>query len=154
MHSIIRSVVPERHFDPRKKDPLPWERFVAACALHDPPETDLEALANYAGPYPQLVTPLDPSEGKQPDTEEELLLMVEPPIVQLRDWNEQRRIVEDYWWSVLSKVWELYLKPNPNCGSGRRRVLGVRISASNSRAVAANYDECRALKIFRKKILR
>jgi len=111
LNTIIRSVVQERYFDPTKKDPLPWQRFAAACVLYDPPETDLEALANYAGPYPQYITPFGPSEGKWPDTEEEQLLAVEPPIVQLRDGIEQSRIEERYWYSVLFKIWELHLKP-------------------------------------------
>jgi hypothetical protein len=110
LNSVIRRVVPKRYFDPRKKDPFPWQRFVAACILHDPPETDLLAFAEYGGPYPEVVGPLYPGEGKWP--EEPMLKMVEPPIVQLRDGLEERNIEAGYWWAILVRMWELHLKPH------------------------------------------
>jgi hypothetical protein len=110
LDSVICATVPTRYCDPSdpKKDPMPWRRFVAACVLHDPPDLCLNAFAEYGGPHPRIAPVLSGEDGESPENSP---MMVEPPIVQMRDAVEASRSEYGYWMAILFKVWELYLKP-------------------------------------------
>ncbi len=66
VNSTICATVPKRYCDPDdpKKDSLPSRRFVAACVLHDSPNTGLESFAEYGGSYPQLAPLIEGEDGK------------------------------------------------------------------------------------------
>jgi len=68
-----------------------WERFIALCVMHDPPETDLIRFAEYAGPYPTatpIIMPEDPEKRAVMEGRLHPFRMVAPPIRYLKDPDE------------------------------------------------------------------
>jgi hypothetical protein len=87
---------------------VPWEKFVAACVLYDPPLEGLQKFAEYGGPGPQ--GPVF-SEGLSWDEERSIPLMVAPPVRMLQDPFAEMQAESSFWQSAISRVAKRHLEP-------------------------------------------
>jgi len=105
LESIARRVIPDRYIGEKFRPD--WGSFLSACVWYDPPVPGLLAFAELGGPWAESL-PLEPHK----DYPEGPFVMLKPPIVEMGDPVEKLRIEENYWQTLLEKVWELYLKPH------------------------------------------
>ena len=111
LHGLERRVVPERFRQGFFSD---WDRFLALCVLHDPPDHGLIEFAAQGGPYPMAVRdPLGDCGvgGPAGDRATADLQMVAPPVRWLRDPNEVRSAEARYFKNRLHAIGERHLAP-------------------------------------------
>ena len=86
-----------------------WRRFLAACVLFDPPETDLLAFSKVGEPRPVGILPaekpFDPNFGFPAHA------MILPPVATLRDADKAEMIEAWYWERIIDEIGERYLRP-------------------------------------------
>src|SRR5215216_6119189 len=90
LYELEQRVVPERF---RQGFFCDWDRFIAFCILHDPPDDGLIEFAEQGGPYPMAVWNSDDvwnEDDSLGDRPRGNLLMVAPPVKWLRDPHEER----------------------------------------------------------------
>jgi hypothetical protein len=111
LHGLEHRVVPERFRQGFFSD---WDRFLAVCVLHDPPDDRLIEFAAQGGPYPEAVwDPLgdggvDDPAGDRPTAD---LQMVAHPVKWLRDPDEESFAEVRYFKDILHAIGERHLAP-------------------------------------------
>lgn len=106
--SVVHKVLPQRF---RNSDlDADWKRFVSACVLYDPPETDLLAYADLSGPSPYGFAART-ANNPGTDPQKPLRVMQAPPIRRLRDAAEAQRAERWYWRQIIDEIGKRHLRP-------------------------------------------
>jgi len=94
-----------------------WEKYLSACVLYDPPETQLLEFADSIAIAPRLLCPHCKGAGKVrrgssfDEDISDFPLMVAPPIENLRDQEELEKATNAHWWRVIDELGARHLEP-------------------------------------------